>query len=124
MHVGWSAERQTRSKVTTMNAQLRKRRTGFSLLELLAVVTIVGIIAAIVVPRVSVATDTSKSTVDRHCRATINGAIERWFLEKGTWPAADLSDIATDLNYFPSGLPVSPVDGSTYTMNTSSRRLN
>jgi general secretion pathway protein G len=107
-----------------MNALSRKRRTGFSLLELLAVVTIVGIIAMIVVPRVSVATDTSKSTVDRHSRATINAAIERWFLEKGTWPAADLSDIGTDLNYFPSGLPVSPIDGSAYSMNTSSHRLN
>jgi len=107
-----------------MNALLRQRPTGFSLLELLAVVTIIGIIAMIVVPRVSVATDTSKSTVDRHCRATINGAIERWFLEKGTWPAADLSDLGTDLNYFPSGLPVSPIDGSAYSMNASSHRLN
>jgi len=36
-----------------MNRVLKKRRRGFSLLELLAVVTILGIIAAMIVPRVT-----------------------------------------------------------------------
>ncbi len=53
------------------------KRKGFSLMELLAVVTILGIIAAIVVPRVSVSAATAKQKVHEHNRATINSAVER-----------------------------------------------
>src|SRR5262249_6959162 len=91
-------------------------RSGFSLMELLAVVTILGIIAAIIVPRVAVSSDTAKTKVNSHNKATINAAVERWYIEKGAWPANNLSDIGADLNYFPSGIPTNPVDGSSYTL--------
>ena len=50
------------------------KRSGFSLMELLAVVTILGIIAAIIVPRVAVSSDTAKTKVNSHNKATINSA--------------------------------------------------
>lgn len=106
-----------------MNAPVRKRR-GFSLMELLAVVTILGIIAAIIVPRVAVSSDTAKQKVDAHNKATINAAVERWYIEKGTWPANDLSDIAADLDYFPNGIPTNPIDGSAYTLDSTTHRVN
>src|SRR6476660_4133100 len=99
-------------------------RDRFSLMELLAVVTILGIIAAIIVPRVAVSSDTSKQKVNAHNKATINSAVERWYVEKGAWPANNLSDIGTDSNYFPDGVPTSPVDGSAYTLNAASHRVN
>ena len=107
-----------------MNESRSRKRSGFSLMELLAVVTILGIIAAIIVPRVSVSSDTAKSKVNLHSKATINSAVERWYVEKGAWPAADLSDIEVDTNYFPSGLPTNPVDNSAYTLNTTTHRVN
>jgi general secretion pathway protein G len=97
---------------------------GFSLMELLAVVTILGIIAAIIVPRVAVSSDTAKAKVMAHHKATINSAVERWYVEKGVWPATDLSDIAADINYFPSGLPTNPVDNSAYTINATTHHVN
>ena len=102
---------------------LRKRK-GFSLMELLAVVTILGIIAAIIVPRVAVSSDTAKSKVNNHNKATINAAVERWYIEKGAWPANDLSDISADINYFPSGIPTNPVDASAYSLNATTHRVN
>ena len=45
---------------------------GFSLLELLAVVTILGIIAAIIVPRVTFSSATDKQRVHEYHKATIN----------------------------------------------------
>ena len=60
----------------------KNRRKGFSLMELLAVVTILGIIAAIIVPRVTVSSDTAKQKVDAHNQATINAAVERWVHRK------------------------------------------
>lgn len=100
------------------------KRSGFSLMELLAVVTILGIIAAIIVPRVAVSSDTAKAKVNNHNKATINSAVERWYVEKGTWPANNLSDIGVDTNYFPDGVPVNPTNGSAYTLNATSHRVN
>src|SRR6266513_1723941 len=99
-------------------------RDGFSLMELLAVVTILGIIAAIIVPRVAVSSDTSKQKVNAHNKATINSAVERWYVEKATWPANNLSDISADTNYFPDGIPTNPTDSSAYTLNAATHRVN
>jgi general secretion pathway protein G len=107
-----------------MNTSCFRQRRGLSLIECLAVVTILGIIAAIILPQVSVSSDTAKSEVNLHNKATINSAVERWYVERGTWPANNLWDISADLNYFPSGLPINPVDGSTYTLNATSHRVN
>lgn len=99
-------------------------RHGFSLMELLAVVTILGIIAAIVVPRVSVSSATAKQKVHEHNKATINSAVERWYIDKGDWPADDLSVIKDDVNYFPDGIPANPVDNSAYSLNNTTHRVN
>ena len=99
------------------------KRYGFSLMELLAVVTILGIIAAIVVPRVSVSASTAKQKVHEHNKATINSAVERYYIETGGWPADDLSDIAADTNYFPDGIPANPVDSSVYALNSTTHRV-
>jgi general secretion pathway protein G len=101
-----------------------RKRTAFSVIELLAVVTILGIIAAIIVPRVAFSSDTAKAKVDAHNRATINSAVERWYIEKGTWPNSNLTPMSTDLNYFPSGVPKNPVTGANYTLNNSTHRVN
>ena len=100
------------------------KRAGFSLMELLAVVTILGIIAAIIVPRVTVSSDTAKTKVNNHNKATINAAVERWYIEKGTWPANNLSDIGADTNYFPDGLPTNPTNNAAYSLNATTHRVN
>jgi prepilin-type N-terminal cleavage/methylation domain-containing protein len=107
-----------------MNKFRHRKRFGFSLMELLAVVTILGIIAAIIVPRVTVSSDTAKQKVNSHNKATINAAVERYYIENGAWPADNLSDIGADTDYFPEGIPVNPVDGSAYTLNSTTHRVN
>ena len=105
----------------------RKRwtaRRGFSLLELLAVVTILGIIAVVVIPRISVSSTTAKTNANNQNKSEINSAVERYYFNNGTWPANDLSDIGADTNYFPNGLPTSPVDGSAYSLNAATHRVN
>ena len=101
-----------------------KKRRGFSLLELLAVVTILGIIAVIIIPRINVSSDTAKANANAQNKAEINSAVERWYFEKGVWPANDLSDIGADDDYFPDGIPTNPVDASSYTLDGTSHRVN
>lgn len=95
---------------------------GFSLLELLAVVTILGIIAAIVLPRMSASESTAREKVRQHHLATINAAVERYHVEHGRWPADDLSDIAADVRYFPDGMPEDPTSGAPYRLDSQSHR--
>jgi general secretion pathway protein G len=101
-----------------------RERTGFSLMELLAVVTILGIIAAIIVPRVITSSDATKTKVMARHKATINAAVERWYIDKGAWPANDLSDIGADVSYFPDGIPAKPTDGSAYSLNAATHHVN
>lgn len=101
--------------------QPRRKRRGFSLLELLAVVTILGIIAAVVVPRVTVSADAAKSNAHDQNIAEINRAVERWYFEKGKWPNKNLKDIGADVNYFPDGIPKNPLDNKAYTLNNKNR---
>ncbi len=101
----------------------KSRRSGFSLLELLAVVTILGVIAAVVVPRISTSKAGAQAEVNKQNIAEINSAVERWYFEKGKWPADNLSDIGVDPAYFPDGLPTNPVDNSTYALDTATHRV-
>ena len=100
----------------------RLRPFGFSLLELLAVVTILGIIAVVVIPRITMSAGTAKTNANAQNLAEINSAVERWYFEKGTWPANDLSDISKDANYFPDGVPKNPVSGAAYSLNATTKR--
>jgi general secretion pathway protein G len=119
-----SARSEDRDWNRIMTHRRPHKNAAFSLMELLAVVTILGIIAAIIVPRVAVSSDTAKAKVNSHNKATLNAAVERWYVEKSAWPANNLSDIGADVNYFPDGVPVNPVNGSAYTLNAATHRVN
>ena len=102
----------------------RSKRNAFSLLELLAVVTILGIIAAIIIARFSTTTDTAKKKLNAHNKAVINSTVERYYMEQGSWPATTLAEL-NSADYFPDGIPVSPFDGSTqYTIDGTTHRVN
>ncbi len=104
------------------NKKALKKFFGFSLLELLAVVTILGIIAVVVIPRISISSAKAKEEADRQNKSEINSSVERWYFEKGTWPKDDLSDIGADTDYFPSGIPKNPATGAAYSLNATTHR--
>lgn len=96
---------------------------AFSLLELLAVVAVLGFVAAIILPRVVGGNDQSKRQACFMNKGDIEIQAELWMYNTGGWPAADLSDVGADLGYFPEGLPICPVDGSAYTIDTNTGRI-
>ena len=105
-----------------MKTRKSNKKSGFSLLELLAVVTILGIIAAIIVPRVTVSSDASKEKVRNHHASTINSAVERYYVNKGTWPT--LAAIGADADYFPDGIPKNPVTDTIYVLDATTHRID
>ncbi len=94
-----------------------RNRSGFTLIEILAVVVILGILAVVVVPRVLASSATAKINSCYQNKAAINTGVEKWYFDNGTWPTDNLADISADVNYFPDGIPTCPVDGSAYDMD-------
>jgi prepilin-type N-terminal cleavage/methylation domain-containing protein len=98
----------------------RIRRKAFSLLELLAVVVILGIIALVVIPRINFSAATAKENACFQNKAEINAAVERYYFENGSLAAiGDLDDPA----YFPDGLPTCPETGAAYALDAVTGRV-
>lgn len=99
-----------------------RRCHGFSLLELLAVVTIMGIMAAIIIPRIGIHTTKAKANVCAQYQGDINAALEKYYFDKAIW-ATDLNDIQSD-DYYPTEIPVCPLTGQAYTIDSTTHRLD
>jgi len=92
---------------------------GFTLLEVLLVVILISILAAIVIPRFSISAKRAKVQACEMNRSIINTQVESYYFTEGTWPLDDVSDISTNVNYFPDGIPTCPVDSTSYVLVTS-----
>lgn len=96
-----------------------KDNAGFSLVELMAVIAIVGTIAALLIARVAGKQDAADIAACHVYKGDIEVQAELWITNTGSFPAANLANIGADTRYFPEGLPVCPVDGTAYTIDTS-----
>jgi len=98
--------------------------SGFSLVELMVVVTLVGLVAGVILSRMTGGDDAANIAACYVYKGDIEVQAELWHHNTGAWPAANLSSIGADLNYFPAGLPTCPVDSSTYTIDAATGRVN
>ncbi|MBX7168045.1 MAG: type II secretion system GspH family protein [Pirellulales bacterium] len=101
----------------------RLKSAGFSLLELLAVVAILGALSAIAVVRFSSADATGKKNACYVNSRDVEAQVQLWYRNHLAWPATNLKDIGDDTAYFPKGLPRCPVDGSRYTIDATTHRV-
>jgi general secretion pathway protein G len=95
-------------------------RTAFSLWELISVVAILGVLAALIVPRVVGHHDNAKRAACLINQGEIEMQIKLWRRNNGSYPVANLADIGANSSYFPEGLPTCPLDGTNYTIDTTS----
>lgn len=104
------------------NVQRIPGRRAFSLLELMTVVLLISILVTIGIVRIADSSDKAKVKICNSNRIQLNSALERFAVSNGSF-AASMTDISTS-DYFPGGIPVCPVDGSAYTLNTTTHRVD
>jgi len=89
-------------------------KSAFTLLEMLAVITIIGIISAIAVSRVSQHALDAKRKCCLQYKADINAAVEKYLFDHNSLPSK-LSDLEGE--YYGSELPKCPVAGTAYQLD-------
>ncbi len=95
-----------------------------SFLELLTGVLILGVLAGWAMPAIFASSDAAKVNACYVNKGEVELQIQLWRRNKNTWPAANLGDVAADINYFPEGMVVCPVDNLPYTMNPTTHRVS
>lgn len=94
---------------------------GFSLLELMAVITLIALLVTITITRIADSSDAAKEKTCFHNRMELNSALERYAVTNGSFATA-MSDLDT-ADYFPGGIPTCEVTGSAYALNTTTHRV-
>lgn len=98
-----------------------QRRKGFTLIEIMIVVAIIGILAAIAIPRYIQSTNDAKKKACAANIANINAQWETKYVSTGAY--GTLAALTGDTAYFPDGAPTCPF-GVAYAEGGSTHRID
>jgi prepilin-type N-terminal cleavage/methylation domain-containing protein len=99
-------------------------RKGFTLVELMIVVLILGALAAIAIPRIVGGADTAKVNACKSNVDIINSQLELYYAETGSRPPSLAWFITNFPDYFPDGLPQCPFGpGNPYVIDPAIQRV-
>ncbi len=108
------------NKVRTIQAK-RNNEEGFTLVELLVVITILGVLAAVVVFSISGITDKSKSSACAADKSAVDTAIESYRAQTNGWPATLTALVPTYVRSLPgtSTATALKTNGAEFTYNST-----
>lgn len=106
-------------QVAEGKGMLRKRK-GFTLIELMIVIAIIGILAAVAIPNFVGMTDEARVARIQSDLSTVGSAMEMYYAKNGSYPSAVADLVGTDgKEGFLRKEPEPPVKDVVYTVNSS-----
>lgn len=99
----------------------RQRRAGFSLLEVIAAVVILAVVAAATVSAIAPLREKARQKVDIQNVARLNAIVQAYYMETGEWPDEDLEDLQT-AGYADEKTHETPYGGN-YTFDSSKKKV-
>jgi prepilin-type N-terminal cleavage/methylation domain-containing protein len=97
--------------------KIRRNTKGFTLVEIMIVVAIIGLLAAIAVPNFIQARTTARNNIILNDLRLLNHAVEQWALADNMG-ADDAIDEGLVAAYLSEGIPEPPVNTVTYEAGT------
>lgn len=97
----------------------RQFRAGFTLVELLIVVVILGILAGIVLPTISSSTEDAKFSSAYQSLQTMRSAVDSYKITHGKYPGYPATGAPTESDFVKHMTLVSKKDGSTAALGTA-----
>lgn len=94
-----------------MSIKLLKKEGGFTLLELLIVIVIIGILALLIIPNITSAPKKARDTKRKTDITTIRKGLEEYFVNNNSYPA-DLNTLTTGSAPIIKTLPADPKGGN------------
>jgi general secretion pathway protein G len=73
-----------------------RRENGFTLIEVMAVIIIIGVIAAIVIPKMTLSTSSARRKADVATAHQVKAALDRYQVENGIYPMSSELTVGTD----------------------------
>src|SRR6478672_6231716 len=90
-----------------MSKSILKKQGGFTLLELLIVIVIIGILALLIIPNITSAPKKARDTKRKTDITTLRKGLEEYFVNNNVYPA-QLSDLTTGSAPIVKTLPTDP----------------
>jgi len=93
---------------------MRNNKKGFTLIELMIVVAIIGILAAIAIPKFADLINKSKEGATKGALSSVRSAIQVYYGDNEGWFPADTLDCLTTNAKYLSEIPLAKLPGTTH----------
>ncbi len=104
-----------------MQKRTNRRRKGFSLIEVIAAVIILAVVATATVATITPMREKSRIKLDQQNIAKLDGLVQAYYMEYGAWPNASLTALFT--RGFTSASTTPTPYGGYYTFDATTKKV-